>query len=81
LYGATLLRAVDWALHPVTRVEVSGVRGPGAACDMHLRALQAYRPRKIVIRATADRSAATVCVGTTCSLPVATPEALGTLLS
>ena len=81
LYGATLLRAVDWALNPVTRVEVSGVRGPGAACDMHLLALQAYRPRKIVIRATADRPGATVCVGTTCSLPVATPDALRALLS
>jgi len=81
LYGATLLQAVDWAVNPVTRFEVSGARGPGAACDMHLLALQAYRPRKIVIRKTADRTAATVCVGTTCSLPVATPEALGTLLS
>ena len=81
LYGATLLQAVDWAVNPVTRIEVSGARGPGAACDMHLLALQAYRPRKIVIRKTADRPAATVCVGTTCSLPVATPEALGTLLS
>ena len=81
LYGATLLQAVDWAINPVTRIEVSGVRGPGTACDMHLLALQAYRPRKIVIRKTAERPAATVCVGTTCSLPVATPEALGKLLS
>ena len=81
LYGATLLEAIDWAVNPVTRIEVSGVRGPGAACDMHLLALQTYRPRKVVIRKTAERPAATVCVGTTCSLPVATPEALGTLLS
>ena len=81
LYGATLLRAIDWALRPVTRIDVSGVRGPGAACDMHLLALQAYRPRKIVIRTVADRPAATVCVGTTCSLPVATPAALYGLLS
>ena len=81
LYGATLLQAVDWALNPVTRIEVSGARGPGAACDMHLLALQTYRSRKIVIRTTAERPAATVCVGTTCSLPVATPEALAPLLS
>ncbi|HEV2750925.1 MAG TPA: thioredoxin domain-containing protein [Gemmatimonadales bacterium] len=81
LYGATLLSAVDWALNPVTRIEVSGVRSQGPACDMHLLALQTYRPRKIVIRKTAERPAATVCVGTSCSLPVATPEALGKLLS
>ena len=81
LYGATLLRASDWALNPVTRIEVSGVRGQGAACDMHLLALQAYRPRKIVIRTVADQPAATVCVGTTCSLPVATPAALRGLLA
>jgi uncharacterized protein YyaL (SSP411 family) len=83
LYGATLVRAVDWALNPVSRIEVSGTRGPGAACDMHLLALQTYRPRKVVVRKTAERPAApraTVCVGTTCSLPVTTPEALGDLL-
>jgi len=83
LYGATLVRAVDWALNPVTRIEVSGARGPGPACAMHLLALQAYRPRKVVVRKTAERPAApaaTVCVGTTCSLPVTTPEALGDLV-
>ena len=80
LYGATLVRAVDWALSPVTRIEVSGPRGQGAACNMHLLALQTYRPRKLVVRKTAERPAATVCVGTTCSLPVPTPEALGDLL-
>src|SRR5439155_4369307 len=36
LYGATLLRAVDWALNPVTRIEVAGPRGEGPACAMHL---------------------------------------------
>src|SRR5881628_1702355 len=80
LYGATLVRAVDWALNPVTRVEVLGARGKGAACDMHLLALQTYKPRKVVVRKTAEQPAATVCVGTTCSLPVTTPEALGELL-
>jgi uncharacterized protein YyaL (SSP411 family) len=80
LYGATLVRAADWALNPVTRIEVSGARGPGAACDMHLLALQTYRPRKLVVRKTAEAPGATVCVGTTCSLPVTTPEALGALL-
>jgi hypothetical protein len=81
LYGAALLRAADWALRPVTRIEVTGPRGPGAACAMHLVALQSWRPRKVVVRTTGDAPAATVCVGTTCSLPVATPEALAELLA
>jgi uncharacterized protein YyaL (SSP411 family) len=80
LYGATLARAVDWAVHPVTRIEVAGPGGPGPACAMHLRALQIYRPRKVVVRTIAATPAATVCVGTTCSLPVATPEKLEALL-
>jgi uncharacterized protein YyaL (SSP411 family) len=81
LYGAALLRAADWALRPATRITVTGPRGPGVACAMHLRALQTWRPRKVVVRTTGDAPAATVCVGTTCSLPVATPEALAELLS
>jgi len=80
LYGATLLRAVDWAVHPVTRIEVAGPRGDGPACAMHLLALQTYRPRTVVVRTIAERPAATVCVGTSCSLPVATPEKLTELL-
>jgi len=80
LHGATLLRAVDWAVHPVTRIEVLGPTGPGPACDMHLAALQAYRPRKVVVRRIEERPAATVCVGTTCSLPVTTRDALAALL-
>jgi len=83
LYGATLLRAIDWALNPGSRVEVLGPTGEGAACDMHLLALQVYRPRKVVLRKTAGRPtapSATVCVGTTCSLPVTTSEALADLL-
>jgi uncharacterized protein YyaL (SSP411 family) len=47
---------------------------------MHLLALQTYRPRKVVVRKIADAPAATVCVGTSCSLPVATPEKLEALL-
>lgn len=80
LYGATLLRAIDWAVHPVTRIEVAGPNGDGPACAMHLFALQTYRPRKVVVRKIADAPAATVCVGTSCSLPVATPEKLEALL-
>ena len=80
MHGATLLRAVDWAVHPVTRIEVAGPAGPGPACEMHLLALQTYRPRKVVVRRIADRPAATVCVGTTCSLPVASRDALAELL-
>jgi uncharacterized protein YyaL (SSP411 family) len=81
LHGATMLRAIDWATNPVTRIEVSGPPGDGPACAMHLLALQAYRPRKVVVRHPADRPAATVCVGTTCSLPVATPDTLRELLA
>jgi uncharacterized protein YyaL (SSP411 family) len=80
LYGATLLRAIDWAVHPVTRIEVAGPKGDGPACAMHLLALQTYRPRKVVVRKIANAPAATVCVGTSCSLPVATPEKLEALL-
>jgi len=80
LYGATLVRAIDWAVHPVTRIEVAGPKGDGPACAMHLLALQTYRPRKVVVRKIAAAPAATVCVGTSCSLPVATPEKLTALL-
>ena len=80
LYGSTLLRAIDWAVNPVTRIEVSGPKGDGPACAMHLLALQTYRPRKVVVRKIADRPAATVCVGTSCSLPVATPGELAKLV-
>jgi len=81
LYGATLARAIDWAVHPVTRIEVSGPPGEGPACAMHLLALQTYRPRKVVVRKPADRPAAVVCVGTSCSLPVATAAALAELVA
>ncbi|MGH9259659.1 MAG: hypothetical protein ACRD08_07155, partial [Acidimicrobiales bacterium] len=80
LYGATLFRALDWAVNPVTRVEVSGPRGEGEACAMHHLALGVWRPRTVVVRRTAERPAATVCVGTTCSLPVHTAAALADLL-
>ena len=81
LHGATLLRAADWAVNPVTRIEVTGPAGDGPACAMHLLALQTYRPRKVVVRKTAPAPAATVCVGTTCSLPVSAPNALAQLLA
>ena len=81
LHGATILRAVDWALHPVTRIEVSGPSGPGEACAMHLLALQTYRPRRIVVRRSGERPQATVCVGSVCSLPVATRAGLADLLA
>jgi uncharacterized protein YyaL (SSP411 family) len=47
---------------------------------MHLLALQTYRPRRIVIRTIAAQPRATVCVGTTCSLPVSEPARLAELL-
>jgi uncharacterized protein YyaL (SSP411 family) len=80
LYGATLLRALDWVVHPPTRIEIQGPRGEGEACAMHLAALQVYRPRRAVLRRTADAPRATVCVGTVCSLPVATNDELRPLL-
>jgi uncharacterized protein YyaL (SSP411 family) len=80
LHGATLARAMDWAQHPITRIEVTGPRGPGPACDMHLLALQTYRPRKVVVRKDGAALAAVVCVGTTCSLPLTTPAALSDAL-
>jgi len=81
LHGATVSRAIDWALHPVTRIDVVGPAGPGPACAMHLLALQAYRPRKVVVRSIAATPSATVCVGTTCSLPVTEAPALEALLA
>jgi uncharacterized protein len=81
VYGATLAQALDWALHPVTRIEVAGPPGPGTACTMHLLALQTYRPRKVVLRETGTMPHAVVCIGTTCSLPVDTAPALNVLLS
>ncbi|HWZ27796.1 MAG TPA: thioredoxin domain-containing protein [Gemmatimonadales bacterium] len=81
LHGATLLRAIDWALHPVTRIEVTGPPGPGEACAMHLLSLQTYRPRRVVVRGAGDGPRATVCVGTTCSLPVDARSALAELLA
>jgi len=81
LYGATLLRAIDWATQPVTRIDISGPLGEGPACAMHLLALQTYRPRKVVVRTPGTAPAATVCVGTTCSLPVHGPEPLAELLA
>lgn len=80
IHGATLAQALDWALHPVTRIEVGGPAGPGAACAMHLLALQAYRPRKVVLREVALAARAVVCVATTCSLPIDSPPALAAML-
>jgi len=80
LHGATLLRAADWAVHPVTRIEVAGPAGEGPACAMHLLALQTYRPRNVVVRKIAAAPVATVCVGTTCSLPVHASDELAKLL-
>jgi uncharacterized protein YyaL (SSP411 family) len=48
---------------------------------MHLLALQRFRPRKVVVRRIAETPQATVCVGTTCSLPVDRPEQLEALLA
>lgn len=80
VHGAALLRAIDWAVHPATRITVAGPSGPGDACAMHLLALQTYRPRRAVVRTLAPAPTATVCLDVTCSLPVATPAALSEIL-
>jgi len=43
--------------------------------------MQHLRPRKVVVRRIADTPQATVCVGTTCSLPVSLPEQLEALFN
>jgi hypothetical protein len=53
LHGATMLLAIDWAVHPATHlVIVEGVDGPDAemAGAMHQLALRSFFPRRVVHR-------------------------------
>jgi uncharacterized protein YyaL (SSP411 family) len=53
LYAATLLLAMDWALHPATHlvvVEGQGAENLALAEEMHRTALQTYVPRRVVQR-------------------------------
>ncbi len=50
LHGATLLRAVDWFLHPAAHVVVVGAPTDPVARELTLAARRTYRPRKIITR-------------------------------
>jgi uncharacterized protein YyaL (SSP411 family) len=50
LYAATLLRAVDWALHPAAHVVIVGRAGDPPADALMLAARRTYRPRKVLTR-------------------------------
>jgi len=50
LYAATLLRAVDWRLHPATHVVVVGEGNDPRARALLAAARQGYRPRKVITR-------------------------------
>ncbi len=96
LYGATLLRAIDWAVAPVTHVVIVGGED-AVALDLVRAAHATYRPRKVVRRlapaaaiddlpthlaAMLDGASprAYVCVGTQCAAPTSTPKELETTL-
>ena len=62
IYGATLLQALDWAVHPATHLVVVEGDEPDAgarAAALHRQAHQAFLPRRVVrwVRAT-DRATA-----------------------
>ena len=96
IYGATLLRAIDWTVAPVTHVVVVGEDDPVAA-ELARVAHATYRPRKVV-RHLAPRAPtdglpahlsamldgtfprAYVCVGTQCAAPTSAPDELETTL-
>ena len=97
VFGAALLRAIDWAVHPPTDVVVVGTSD--AATSALLRTARApCRPRKVItllspddpadslpeaVRAMLDGESprAYVCAGTECAAPVDTPQALAETLA
>ncbi len=50
LYAATMLRAVDWYLHPAAHVVIVGAADDATARDLALAARRTYRPRKVLTR-------------------------------
>ena len=48
LHGATLLRAMDWYLHPAAHIVVVGDLRDPAVAAMHRAARRTYRPRKVI---------------------------------
>jgi uncharacterized protein YyaL (SSP411 family) len=92
IFGATMLRALDWAVNPVTHVVVVGLDDDETRALFHT-ARTVYRPRKVVrwlqpdaptnhlpqaLRAMLDGTAprAYVCAGMRCAKPCANPEDL-----
>ena len=97
IFGATLLRAVDWAVLPATHIVIVGEDDPRTDA-LHRVALATYRPRKVVRRLGPNDSPeslpaplaamldgtsprAYVCAGTQCASPVAEPEQLAITLA
>jgi uncharacterized protein YyaL (SSP411 family) len=96
IFGATLLRAFDWALMPVTHVVVVGPDNDHTRALLRM-ARAVYRPRKVVqwlepdapteqlpkaLRAMLDGTAprAYVCARTECAPPAASCQDLATTL-
>ncbi len=96
IFGATLLRAIDWAVMPETHVVVVGPDDPATRGLLHA-ARTSYRPRRVLrwlapggrtdrlpapLRGMLDGSfpRAYVCSGLQCAAPAATPEELTTTL-
>ncbi len=50
LYAATMLRAVDWHLHPAAHVVIVGAADDATAQNLALAARRTYRPRKVLTR-------------------------------
>jgi uncharacterized protein YyaL (SSP411 family) len=96
VFGAALLRALDWAVMPPTHVVVVGSDNTETRALLR-SALATFRPRKVVkwvepgspvdmlpapVAAMLDGTAPRVyvCAGTQCAPPVATPEDVATTL-
>ena len=97
VFGATLLRAIDWALQPPTHIVIVGEDDDVTAALLRT-ARSVYRPRRVIrwlrpgqehvplppsLEAMLDGAAprAYVCAGTQCAPPVETAEALATTLA
>lgn len=91
VFGATLHRALAWALLPPTHIAVVGTEGEVE--PLHHSACKVYRPRKVIHRLQPEARAAGlppvlqamldgstprayVCAGTQCAPPVTTAEEL-----
>jgi uncharacterized protein YyaL (SSP411 family) len=96
IFGATLLRAIDWAVMPSTHVVIVGPDNPETR-ELLRAARSTYRPRLVLrwltpdgttdslpvpIQAMLDGSfpRAYVCSGVQCAAPAAAPEELATTL-